>query len=83
MTENEERAYESGGKAAWLAVLSEAGRHLGRSSPEWNEKRWVLEREAAIAELRDLCAEFGGNNWPDDLHLADIIKRIRAHLLTP
>ena len=48
-----------------------------------NEKpaAWILEREDAIAQLRDLCEHFGDNEWSEDLHLADIIeKHLGKHL---
>lgn len=74
MNKQEELAYEQGSNAAWRIILAQALTHLGRDSPEWNEKRWLLEREAAIAALRKLCRERGDNDWSDDLHLADIIE---------
>jgi len=34
------------------------------------------ERKAAIRQARSLCREFGlANDWPDNLHLADIIEK--------
>ncbi len=39
------------------------------------------ERGAAVKMLRQLCADFGDNDWPDDLHLADVIdKHLGDHL---
>lgn len=39
------------------------------------------DRAAAIAALRDLCAEVGDNDWPDNLRLEDIInKHLRPYL---
>lgn len=44
--------------------------------------KWVdRERATTIAALRSLCAEFGDNDWPDDLHLADVVeKHLGKHL---
>lgn len=45
------------------------------------EQAWIAEREAAIAALRRLCAAHGDNDWPESLHLADIIeKHLGRHL---
>lgn len=33
------------------------------------------EREAAVAMLRVECAAYDDNDWPDNLHLADIIEK--------
>ena len=39
------------------------------------------ERRETIAMLRQVCEEFGDNEWPDNLHLADIIeKHLWRHL---
>jgi hypothetical protein len=81
MTEAEEWAYLEGSNAAWRAILRQALVELGRDSEEWNQKRWLLEREEAISILRRLCERFGDNDWPDNLHLADIIdKHLAPHI---
>ncbi len=41
----------------------------------------VEERQGAISKLRDLCAQFGDNDWPDELHLEDVIERHLARHL--
>ncbi len=41
----------------------------------------VNERAQAISVLRDICPD---NDWPDDLHLADIIEKyVRPHMPAP
>jgi hypothetical protein len=73
--------YERGSRAAWLSMLSHCLRHLGYDSPEAQKAGWILEREAAVAALRTACAEHGDNDWPVDLHLADVIeKHLMRHL---
>ena len=49
----------------------------------YNEKLlfWLQEREIAIIVLRRLCAEHGDNDWPDELHLADVIEKHLANHL--
>ncbi len=76
MTSKEEEAYLAGGDSAWRTILAEALKHLHRSGRDWTKERLILERSAAIVSLRKLCDELGANNdWPDDLHLADIIEK--------
>ena len=41
-------------------------------------EQWEHERAETVQKLRAICAEFGDNNWPDDLHLADVLEK---HLL--
>ena len=33
------------------------------------------ERQETIRTLRGLCKDFGDNNWPDNLHLGDVIEK--------
>ena len=80
MKENEERAYSRGARQAWLTIMKEAMRNLGQDSKEWNDNRWRIEREETISTLRDLCGQFGDNDWPDNLHLSDVIEK---HLVRP
>lgn len=72
MNELEEAAYLAGQRAAWATILGHAVKELG-----YKESRtaWIAEREAALAQLRILCAEFGDNDWDEHLHLADIIGK--------
>lgn len=83
MIEREELAYERGHTAAWQSLLSECLRNLGYNSAECKQHGWITERVAAIASLRSICEDLGDNDWPDDLHLADIIdKHLGDYLLS-
>ncbi len=74
-----ERDYIKGSKAAFRIMLAECLRNLGDA--ERNAHSWRLEREHAIAILRDVCKEHGDNDWDDDLYLGDIIeKHLGRHL---
>ncbi len=78
MTDDEEGAYIMGGNQAWRHILGEAIRHLG---PDGDADRWRLERADAVSALRDICAKHGDNDWPDTLHLADVLeKHLHRHL---
>jgi hypothetical protein len=55
---------------------------IAAKAPPKEPDSWVeREREMTIVALRSLCAEFGDNDWPDDLHLADVVeKHLGKHL---
>lgn len=74
-----EAAYDEGGKAAWRTLLRTAMRELGAETPD--AARLALERAEAIAALRRICSHHGDNDWPDNLHLADVIeKHLARHM---
>ncbi len=77
MTESEERAYGMGHDAALRIVLATVLQVM----PQGDAERWRLERGAAVAQLRSVCEDFGDNDWPDDLHLADVIEKHLARQL--
>lgn len=73
--------YIQGNRAAWLSMLGECLRHLGYDSPEAQNVRWIKEREETIAVLRELCEDFGDNDWDETLYLADVVdKHLGKHL---
>lgn len=81
MTEKDELNYERGSRAAWLSMLGECLRQLGYEDIEAQKAAWVKEREATIAALRYACGKHGDNDWPNDMHLADVIgKHLVRHI---
>ena len=38
-------------------------------------ERWIDERDSVVKLLRTVCAEHGDNDWPDNLHLYDVIEK--------
>ena len=76
MNKKEENAYIQGCRATWNKVLSESLKKLGyNNSTTTLSPSWILEREAIIVQLRELCSEFGDNDWDEKLHLADVIEK--------
>lgn len=73
--ERNERAYIDGNRQAWASMLQKCCSELGYDTPEAQAASWVVEREAAISKLRDLCGAYGDFDWPENLHLADIIEK--------
>jgi hypothetical protein len=74
-------AYEEGRRAAWTRLLKTVLCQLGYEDPAAKRAAWVAEREEAVATLRGVCAEHGDNEWPVNLHLADVIsKHLACHI---
>jgi hypothetical protein len=79
--DREEAVYARGERAALLSMLSHVLRQLGYDDVATKQAAWVTEREETIARLRDVCEDFGDNDWPDDLHLGDVVeKHLTRHL---
>lgn len=76
-----EAGYIEGRRRTAINQLSNALRELlGVDLPDdqllIRASRLALERSEAIATLRMACADRGlPNDWPDDLHLSDIIEK--------
>ena len=80
MTPAEEKAFILGNRAAYQSVLAQCAREL-HGSEEGDLARALVQLEDVRRSLRRLCAEFGDNDWPDDLHLGDVLeKHLAPHL---
>jgi hypothetical protein len=74
-----EHGWTEGYKAAARSMMQHAMTHL--DDAERTEAAWRLERADTVAVLRQICAEYGDNDWPDSLHLRDVIeKHLYRHL---
>lgn len=72
--ETEDRAYTTGRQSLARDLFAVAMIELYEGQPpEADQMR--IERADAILTLRRICAEEGDNDWPDDLHLSDIIEK--------
>ncbi len=81
MASAEEVAFASGQRSAWQGMLRTALRELGYADADAKAVAWVNERMDAIRVLREICAEHGDNDWPDDAYLSEIIdKHLGKHL---
>jgi hypothetical protein len=79
--ERDDMVYERGKRAALLGVLRHVLQELGVESTEAGRARWVIERERIVAALRDVCDEYGDNEWSEGIGLDDVIeKHLRRHL---
>lgn len=66
-----ENSSESGLEQAMIAAESAVLR-WGKHSDLFGLR---VERAETVAALRRLCDYLGDNDWPDDLHLADVIEK--------
>lgn len=81
-SDDHERSYLVGKRAALNEILRHVLAELGYNSDETTRVRWVIEREQAIAQLRIVCREVGDNKWEETEHLADIIeKHLGKHVM--
>jgi hypothetical protein len=73
----EKCAYNAGHRAALASVFGHVARELAYpgDAPEKLASALMEERLLTVAALRQLCAEFGDNNWPDNLCLPDVIEK--------
>lgn len=79
-------------RAAWEKILGIACEELNLDGPlaaalaarNKQHQEWRLERTLAVSALRNICEVHGDNDWPDDLHLYDVIsKHLTRHLSQP
>lgn len=75
MSEHEEEIWIRGNRAAWTRMLQHVLGELGIGDAEAGKARWILEREAVVAALREICDEYGDNDWEPDLHLGDVLEK--------
>ncbi len=82
MKTGDESAFDRGRRAAWIRQLRDAIRNLGIENNEAADAARILERVGAVRELREVCGEFGDNDWADGLDLADVVeKHLGRHLM--
>lgn len=81
MKQIDEQSYVQGERAIYKLLLQECLSGLNPSDLDWKRAELILEREEAIIQLRNLCREFGDNDWDENLRLADVIeKHLGRHL---
>jgi len=74
MTEENQKMWIEGRKSAYRDIYRQCLREISCKDLD----SMVLERGEVIGMLRTWCAEYGDNDWDDDLCLVDIIEK---HLL--
>ncbi len=77
-TDEEDKLYLEHAIIQWRRMLDHCIDELsgyGVSAEQLKAPALLSERQRAIDQLRELCAEFGDNDWPNDLDLADVIEK--------
>lgn len=69
----DEQIYKRGEQVVARDILTTALTYLPKT--DGDEVRWRIERADIVAQLRDVCDRFGDNDWPDNLHLGDVIQK--------
>jgi hypothetical protein len=84
--EAQDQAWAEGRRSAHRDILRQSLRALGFDLTNQDVmlaqvSAMLIEREEAVAQLREICAAFGDNNWARELNLADILdKHLARHL---
>ena len=77
----DEQSYKRGQREAHIRIMQECVCVLGVTDPATEHISWIAERQAVVSALRDLCEDFGDNDWPDESHLGDVIeKHLAPHI---
>jgi len=79
---HEQPSWQAGNRSAWTQMLQQCVAALGEEGR--TQAGWLVEREEAIAALREICGRFGDNDWRENLSLADVIQNhLARHLGAP
>lgn len=70
-----ERGYIEGRRSAYRALLGQIAAELGVEVTEGALASLLAERLDTVAALRGICDAWGDNDWPDNLHLPDVIQK--------
>lgn len=73
--EAREANWLEGHRFAWVEIFRKARSEIGYTEEQNLVNNLIIEREEAIVQLRELCREFGDNDWKNDLNLADVIEK--------
>lgn len=69
-----ENGYMDGRRAVWLKLLAEACIALGVNEPAVEQVKWISEREDTLRELRELYRNHAGEDMPEGVYMADVVK---------
>lgn len=77
-----EHDYQLGYQAAMRRIAGETMRSLNPEPGRRDITALLVERSATVEKLRELCADHGDNDWPEDLYIPDILDKHLAQYLT-
>jgi len=70
-----ERGHIEGRRSAYRSLLGQIAVELGVETTEGQLAALLAERMDVVASLRQACTDHGDNDWPDNLHLRDVIDK--------
>ena len=70
-----DQGYVDGRRTALLRVIDRILLDYEIDTKTTRRARLEIERAETVSALRRLCEEHGDNDWPDDLHLGDVIEK--------
>jgi hypothetical protein len=76
---SDEESWQAGNRTAWTQMLQQCIAALGEQGR--TQAGWLIEREQAIAALREICGQYGDNRWNESLSLSDVIQNHLARHL--
>lgn len=78
MTDDEEKAWVEGERAALRRIMLDCARQLGAGDRDADNARMLAERVELRSALIELIEEYGGEtaDIPPNLYLPDIVKRL-------
>lgn len=73
----DEKSYIEGSRAAWRQMLAECLSNMDADGddPQAALARATLHLDETRAALRRLGREIGADDWPEKLHLADVVEK--------
>lgn len=81
LEEIKDNAWSRGNDSAYSRILLMCCRELGCDNPAVEHTKWIAERQEILSCLREVCGDFGDNDWPDNLYIPDIINKHLANYL--
>jgi len=76
-----EQDYLNGRRSAMLSTLRHCLRELATEDVDLSEARAVAVLAETKLALRNVCKRHGCDDWPDDLHPADVLEKHLGRLL--
>jgi hypothetical protein len=78
----DEQSWQAGNHSAWTQMLRQCVAALDEDGLV--QAGWLVERQEAVAALREICSRFGDNDWNEKLSLAEVIQNhLARHLASP
>lgn len=79
-TDAEDQLIHAGKRAAYWNIINMCLQELGIlgmlvTDIQLREVYWLQERDETFAKLRELCAEYGDNDWDYTSYIPDVLEK--------